>query len=75
MTTKVDKFLGGLGIDATNKLELASNATVTLGNGTATGNVHVGGNIAIGNQIDFGTNKLAVTGDVKITGTLDCGTL
>ena len=74
MTTKVDKFLGGLGIDATNKLELQSNATVTLGNGTATGTVHVGGIISIGN-ISPGSANLAVPGDVTITGTLDCGTL
>ena len=74
MTTKVDKFLGGLGIDATNKLEVVSNATVTVGNGTATGNIHVGGNMSIGN-ISPGSAKLAVTGDVTITGTLDCGTL
>ena len=37
MTTKVHSYLGGLGIDATNKLTLAANATVTVGNGTATG--------------------------------------
>jgi len=74
MTTKVDKFLGGLGIDATNKLEVAANATVTVGNGTATGNVHVGGNMSIGN-ISPGTNDLAVAGDVTITGTLDAGTI
>ena len=74
MTTKVHSYLGGLGIDATNKLTLASNATVTIGNGTTTGNIHSGGNIAIGN-ISPGSAKLAVTGDVTITGTLDCGTL
>ena len=46
MTTKVDKFLGGLGIDATNKLEVASNATVTVGNGTATKGVFITDNSA-----------------------------
>jgi len=69
MTTKVDKFLGGLGIDATNKLELASNATVTVGNGTATGNVHVGGNMSIGN-IGPGTHDLAIAGSALIAGDL-----
>ena len=51
MTTKVHSYLGGLGIDATNKLTLASNATVTIGNGTSTGNVHVGKNIVVGGFI------------------------
>lgn len=50
MVTRVDKFLGGLGIDATDKFEVSSNATVTVGNGTSTGNVHVGGRVAIGNS-------------------------
>ena len=69
MTTKVDKFLGGLGIDATNKLEVASNATVTVGNGTATGNVHVGGNMSIGN-ISPGTHDLAVKGTSNFEGAI-----
>jgi len=67
MTTKVDKFLGGLGIDATNKLEVASNATVTVGNGTATGNVHVGGNMSIGN-ISPGAHDLAIKGTSNFEG-------
>ena len=50
MVTRVSKFAGGLGIDATNKLELQSNATVTLGNGTSTGNVKVGGTISIAGE-------------------------
>ena len=69
MTTKVDKFLGGLGIDATNKLEVASNATVTVGNGTATGNVHVGGNMSIGN-ISPAAHDLAIAGSALIAGDL-----
>lgn len=69
MTTKVDKFLGGLGIDATNKLEVASNATVTVGNGTATGNVHVGGNMSIGN-ISPGTHDLAIKGTSNFEGAM-----
>jgi microcystin-dependent protein len=52
MVTRVDKFLGGLGIDATNKFEVASNATVTVGNGTSTGNVTLGGNIVVGGTVD-----------------------
>ena len=69
MTTKVDKFLGGLGIDATNKLEVASNATITVGNGTATGNVHVGGNMSVGN-ISPGTHDLAIKGTSNFEGAI-----
>ena len=36
--------MGGLGIDARDKLEVAANATVTVGDGTNFGNVHVGDN-------------------------------
>ena len=43
MTQKVSAYMGGLGIDATNKLEIQANATVTLG-GAAGGNVIVGDN-------------------------------
>ena len=67
MTTKVHSYLGGLGIDATNKFTLGSNATVTVGNGTATGNVHVGGNMSIGN-ISPGTHDLAIAGTTNLTG-------
>lgn len=42
MSIKVSPFMGGLGIDATNKFEVLSNATVTVGNGTTTGNIVVG---------------------------------
>ena len=45
MVTRVDPFLGGLGIDATGKFEVASNATVTVGDGTSTGNVVIGGEL------------------------------
>ena len=54
MTTKVSPFVGGLGIDATNKLQLLANATVTLGNGTSTGNISVGGNLVVGGKFDLG---------------------
>ena len=36
--------MGGLGIDARDKLEVAANATVTVGDGATNGNVHVGDN-------------------------------
>ena len=32
--------MGGLGIDARNKLEVAANSTVTVGDGSSKGNVH-----------------------------------
>ena len=76
MTTKVHSYLGGLGIDATNKFTLGSNATVTVGNGTATGNVHVGGDISIGN-ISPGAHDLAIAGtaligtDATVNGDID----
>ena len=54
MTTKVSPLVGGLGIDATNKLQLLANATVTLGNGTSTGNISVGGNLVVGGKFDLG---------------------
>ena len=42
MTTKISARVGGLGIDARDKFEVQSNATVTIGNGTTTGNILVG---------------------------------
>ena len=60
MTTKVHSYLGGLGIDATNKFTLASNATVTIGNGTSTGNVHVGGEVAATTFIGDGSSLTGV---------------
>lgn len=42
MVTRVDKYLGGLGIDATGKLEVTDNASVVVGNGSTTGNVYAG---------------------------------
>ena len=74
MSSKVSAFMGGLGLDARDKLEIQANATSTVGNGTTTGNVHVGGNIGIGTN-NPGDNKLSVNGNVNITGTLDCGSL
>ena len=46
--------MGGLGLDATNKLILLSNATVTVGNGTSTGNVKVGGTVVVGSNLTVG---------------------
>jgi len=60
MVTRVDKFLGGLGIDITNKFEVASNATVTVGNGTSTGNVNVGGEV-VSSTVDATTLKIGGT--------------
>lgn len=34
--------MGGLGVDARDKLEVAANSTVTIGDGATLGNVHVG---------------------------------
>ena len=42
MSTKLSAFMGGLGIDARDKLEVAANATVTVGDGSTNGNVHIG---------------------------------
>jgi len=59
MTTKVHSYLGGLNMDVTNKFEITANATVTVGNGTSTGNVHVGGEVAATTFIGDGS---ALTG-------------
>ena len=42
MSTKLSAYMGGLGLDARDKLEVAANATVTVGDGSTLGNVHVG---------------------------------
>ncbi len=42
MSTKLSAYMGGLGIDARDKLEVLANATVTVGDGSTLGNVHVG---------------------------------
>ena len=51
MTTKISARVGGLGRDARAKFELFDNATVQVGNGTATGNVYVGKNVVTGNAV------------------------
>lgn len=66
--------MGGLGIDARDKLEVEANATVTVGDGSAKGNVHVGDN---GKFIAGADNDLVLqhTGSVgsvdNITGDLN----
>ena len=57
MVTRVDKYLGGLGIDATGKFEIASNATITVGDGLTTGNV-VSGTV-YSNGIELRANDYA----------------
>jgi len=42
MSTKLSAYMGGLGLDARDKLEVAANATVTISDGATLGNVHVG---------------------------------
>ena len=58
--TRIDPWVGGLGIDATGKFEVASNATVTVGNGASTGNVNVGGEV-VSSTVDATTLKLGGT--------------
>ncbi len=56
MTTKVSKYMGGLGLDATNKLTLTANSTLVVGTGgTTAGNVNIGdaGQVAFGQATDL----------------------
>lgn len=46
--------MGGLGLDATNKFKVDANATVTVGNGTSTGNVIVGGTVVVQSNLTVG---------------------
>ena len=66
MSTKVSQFMGGLGIDARNKFEVASNATVTVG-GSGTGNVVLGGQVAINNTAPAIADTLIVGGNIRLT--------
>jgi microcystin-dependent protein len=67
MVTRVDPFLGGLGIDATGKFEVQANATVTVGDGTSTGNVIVGNSVGIGTASPSGKFDVAgSSGAVRI---------
>ena len=69
MTTKVHSYLGGLNMDVTNKFEITANATVTIGNGTSTGNVHVGGEVA---ATTFTGDGSALTGIIAGIGFFNC---
>ena len=64
MTTKISARVGGLGIDARDKFEVQSNATVTIGDGTTTGNVIIGGATTMGG---FTANGQAVFGSIEGT--------
>ena len=66
--------MGGLGIDARDKLEVAANATVTVGDGSAKGNVHVGdsGKFIVGADDDLQLHHTGSNGSVdNITGDLN----
>lgn len=49
MSVKVSKFMGGLGIDVTDVLGAAANATVTIGDGSTTGSLFIGDGATINN--------------------------
>ncbi len=66
MSTKVSSFMGGLGRDARNKLELQDNATVQIGSASA-GNLRVGGTVAISNSNPFQGDTLVVGGNLRLT--------
>ena len=66
MSTKVSAFMGGLGIDARNELELENNATVQRG-AASTGNLRVGGTVAISNTYPFQGDTLVVGGNLRLT--------
>ena len=66
--------MGGLGIDARDKLEVAANATVTVGDGSTLGNVHVGdgGKFIAGAGDDLVLQHTGSVGSVdNITGDLN----
>lgn len=56
--------MGGLGLDARDKLEIQSNATVTFGDGTNTGNLLIGGSTTMGS---FTANGQAIFGNIEGT--------
>ena len=62
MSTKVSQYMGGLGIDTRDVLGVAANATVTIGDGTTTGNLYIGALTEMGN---FNANGAAVFGSIE----------
>ena len=58
--------MGGLGVDARNRLELENNATVQIGTASA-GNLRVGGTVAISNTNPFQGDTLVVGGNLRLT--------
>jgi len=58
--------MGGLGIDARDKLELQDNATVTIG-AASTGNLLVGSVIGIANTNPNQGDTLVVGGNIRLT--------
>ena len=66
MSTKVSAFMGGLGRDARNKLELQDNATVQIGT-ASTGNLLVGATVAISNTNPSQGDGLVVGGNIRLT--------
>ena len=73
MSQKVTKFIGGLGIDATSKFEIQSNASVTVGDGTTTGNVVIGGEVGIGTSSPSSTLQVG-DGSADTRGTFNPNT-
>ena len=66
--------MGGLGIDARDKLEVSANSTVIVGDGSAKGNVHVGdgGKFIAGADNDIELTHTGSNGSVdNITGDLN----
>jgi len=64
MSQKVTPFMGGLGRDVTSKFEITDDATVTVGNGTTTGNLTIGGSTQMGS---FTANGQAIFGNIEGT--------
>jgi len=64
MSQKVTPFMGGLGRDVTSKFEITDDASVTVGNGTTTGNLTIGGSTEMGS---FTANGQAIFGNIQGT--------
>ena len=68
MSTKLSAFMGGLGIDARDKLEVAANATVTMGDGDGLANVKVGdgGRFISGRDNDLVVSHSGTAGTIDV---------